>query len=146
MGGEEAGMSQEAYQITMKKGTKTRPSRAARKGIGRRDMDSEKVVVESFKIDAQGLDPIHAFWMNVGPGQGYVTLICYGNAWTAYFGAMGANTIQEFFRRADVGYLTSKLGGQFLKASKRHDNYLGKIILAVKASLPDSPKEPANAE
>ncbi len=37
---------------------------------------------------APALDTIHVFWLDVAPGAGYVTIICYGQAWTAYFGAV----------------------------------------------------------
>ena len=86
--------------------------------------------------DVNGLDPIHVFWVDGEPGRGYVTIICFGAAWTAYFGAMGGNTIRQFFARADTDYLVGKMGvGPHLKQSKRNDAYLAKIIDAVKAYL-----------
>ena len=87
-------------------------------------------------IGASALDPIHVFWMNVEPGQGYVTIICYGCAWTAYFGAMGERTIQAFFSQADVDYLVTKMGiNSALKQGKKYDAYLGRIVKAVKDAL-----------
>ncbi len=88
------------------------------------------------------LDPIEVFWHNMGPGRGSVTITCFGSAWTAYFGAMGDDrTIQQFFARADTGYLVTKLGiTPQLKQGKRHDAYLGRIIEAVKDSLRGIPQ------
>ena len=100
-------------------------------------MTAEPVAVDAVKIaDIKGIDPIHVFWMDDGPGRGYVTIICYGAAWTAYFGAMGDDTIREFVLRANVDYLVTKLGiGPHLKSTKRADKYLEKILNAVKEYL-----------
>ncbi len=92
--------------------------------------------VEAIQIDyAPGLDRICIFWANVEPGKGYVTIICYGSAWTAYFGAMGGRTIQEFFADADVDYLVTKMQSPMLKETKRWLAYLSRIVAAVKMSL-----------
>lgn len=92
------------------------------------------VPVECWKIaEGNGLDEIHVFWMDVATGKGYVTVICYGQAWTAYFGGMGGMTIREFFAGCDTGYLVTKMGiTPALKQSKKNDVYLGRIIDAVK--------------
>lgn len=84
--------------------------------------------------DVPGLDTIHVFWQNVEPGKGYVTIICYGSAWTAYFGGMSGKTIQQFFASVDVSYLVNKMGiTSTFKAGR--DAYLGKIIKAVQEAL-----------
>lgn len=79
------------------------------------------------------LDPIHVFWQNLQPGQGYCTILCYGLAWTVYFGAMNGKTIQEFFSDASTEYLVGKMSG--VKALKRDQEYIGRIIEAVKMYL-----------
>ena len=85
---------------------------------------------------APSLDPIQVFWRDAGESQGYVTITCYGSAWTAYFGGMCGDTIEQFFARADTGYLVTKLGiTPHLKATKRDHAYLARIIEAVKESL-----------
>lgn len=85
---------------------------------------------------AGALDSITVYWHNFSPGRGQVTLTCWGAAWTAYFGGMSGNTIQEFFAGADVGYLVNKLGfTQWLKSSKKHEDYLGRIVRAVQEEL-----------
>lgn len=93
-----------------------------------------RVETDCIRIDgAPALDPIHVYWTNVGVGQGYATIICYGCAWTVYFGGMGGQTIQEFFQHADTPYLLSKLGNA--KATKKDSLYLERIIVAIKAAL-----------
>ena len=95
-----------------------------------------RVPVEAVQITAEGFDRIHVFWMNVRPGQGYVTIICYGCAWTAYFGGMSGQTIEQFFAKADVPYLVNKMGcTPTLKQGQKQDAYLAKIIAAVQAHL-----------
>jgi hypothetical protein len=96
---------------------------------------SEKV--ETLYVpQGEELDPITVYWHNYEPGKGMVTIVCYASAWNCYFGAMSGRTIQEFFTEVDKHYLINKLGyTQWLKKSKNHDNYLGKIINAVKREL-----------
>lgn len=103
-------------------------------------MEVTPVQVDAVKItNAPGLDQIHAFWMDVGPGQGYVTIICYGKSWTAYFGGMrDGQNIRQFFDRADTEYLVCKMG----YGPKRDIQYLTKIINAVKESLVASREQP----
>lgn len=86
------------------------------------------------RIDTPGLDPIHVFWLDVALGAGYVTIICFGQAWTAYFGAMSGKTIREFFASCDVDYIVTAL-----KQGKREHAYLGRIIEAVRAALRETP-------
>lgn len=55
------------------------------------------------------LDPISVIAENFDEGQGKITITCYGKSWTAYWGAMGEQTISEFFRTADNQYLMGYL-------------------------------------
>lgn len=95
------------------------------------------VSVEAFEIPAKGsLDAIQVFWRDVGVGQGYVTIVCWGCAWACYFGGMGNCTIRQFFASAGTHYLTTKLGiTPHLKQRKADHAYLGRIIDAIKAEL-----------
>lgn len=83
-----------------------------------------------------GLDPIHVFWQNLDPGQGYCTILCYGSAWTVYFGGMGACTIQKFFADASTQYLVEKMVAERrVKFQKQAEGYLRRVIDAVKKYL-----------
>ena len=88
---------------------------------------------------ADGLDGIHVFFIDRESSVGYVTVICYGQAWTAFFGAMGGRTIREFFCEAGTDYLVNKMRRQ--KETKAELKYLSRIIDAVKAALIVSAKE-----
>lgn len=93
------------------------------------------------RIDTPGLDPIHVFWLDVAPSAGYVTIICFGQAWTAYFGAMNGKAIREFFADCDVNYMVTKMGiTPALKQGKREHAYLGRIIGAVRVALRETPE------
>lgn len=101
-------------------------------------MEIHNVAVEAVQIsDIRNLDPITVYWTNWEPGKGRVTIECYGCAWSSRFFGMGTeNNIQSFFLTADTEYLVNKLGyTQWLKPSKTHEKYLGRIIDAVKAAL-----------
>lgn len=82
------------------------------------------------------LDGIHVFWLDFAPGQGSVTITCWGQAWSAYFGGMGTGTIKDFFASCDTGYMVTKLGiTPMLKHSKRNDAYVGRIVDAVRSAV-----------
>lgn len=100
-------------------------------------LECTPVQVEAWTITyAPTLDRTHVFWLDVEPGKGYVTIICYGQAWTAYFNAMGDKTIKQFFAGCDTGYMVTKMGiTPYLKQTKAHHAYLGRIIDAVKDSI-----------
>lgn len=94
-------------------------------------------MTETLFIPAAGsLDSITVFWQNLGPQQGQVTIICWGCAWTAYFGGMPEETIQQFFAKAGTDYMINKLGcTQWLKQTKHHEKYLTRLCIAVKSAL-----------
>ena len=96
--------------------------------------------VESSIIDGvAGLDPITVFWEDVAPGKGNVTIHCYGEAWTAWFGGMGNRTIKQFFSEVGSDYMASKLhGAQFQKRTKAHEKYLTHIVKAIQVALIES--------
>ncbi len=101
-------------------------------------MKSGLLQIKAFQVtDHAGLDPITVFYQDFEPGKGQITITCYGEAWTAYWGAMGKGILQ-FFKMADQGYLVNRLlGAQFQKRTKGHETYLGRIVDAIKEELKD---------
>jgi len=76
-----------------------------------------------------------SYWEDFGDGKGRVTITCYGEAWTAYWPAMGT-MIREFFLCADDDYLANRLqGAQFQKHTQGHLSYLKRIVRAIKDQL-----------
>jgi hypothetical protein len=98
--------------------------------------------VESIEISGiPALDPISVYWEDYGDGRGRVTITCYGEAWTAYWGAMEKDTIKSFFSYVDVDYITNRLqGAQFQKHTVGHFTYLKRIVTAIKSALNEPPQ------
>ena len=73
------------------------------------EIETSKVI----KVKITGgdrLDPIHVFLEDIGKGAGRITIVCYGKAWSSYWGSMGEdNDIREFFISCNEQYLTEKL-------------------------------------
>lgn len=56
------------------------------------------------------LDPLHVFLEDFGPARGKITITCFDECWTNFWGAMGAGRdIRAFFCSCDVHYLAGKL-------------------------------------
>lgn len=98
------------------------------------------VQLEEIEWPGLALDPIRVYWDDVGPGQGHVTITCYGCAWTCYFNAMGVQTIRQFFAGSDIDYLAGALGhAQHLMQRRRDFVYLEEIVTAVHQHLRQVP-------
>lgn len=87
---------------------------------------------------AQALDPIRIITENHGPGRGLITITCAGKAWTSWWGAMGLESVEEFFCSCNTDYLADNLtpesyGRKDQMANAR--NYLERIIAAVQIAL-----------
>ncbi|QJI38265.1 hypothetical protein [Pseudomonas sp. ADAK13] len=55
---------------------------------------------------APNLDPITVFLEDLAPRKGKITVSCWGESWTAYWGGMWDGlTIGQFFCRLDEGYI-----------------------------------------
>jgi hypothetical protein len=60
--------------------------------------------------DLPRLDPIHAYMEDTAPGQGSLTVRCYGKSWTAFWNAMGPTTeVEKFVRSCDADYIVNSL-------------------------------------
>lgn len=55
------------------------------------------------------LDPITIYLEDLAPCKGKITIECYGKSWTSYWGAMGSETISQFFIEMDNHYLIKNL-------------------------------------
>jgi hypothetical protein len=70
-----------------------------------------KEMVQKLMVsDIKGLDPIAIYLEDQGPGCGKITITCYGQSWTSYWGAMGeGHTIATFISSCNNQYLANKL-------------------------------------
>ncbi|WAT06461.1 hypothetical protein O1V64_10945 [Rouxiella badensis] len=64
--------------------------------------------------ELQNLDPVEVIVDNIAEHKGKITISCYGKSWTAYWGGMGAETVQEFFNWCSNDYLIGCLAPQLL--------------------------------
>jgi hypothetical protein len=75
-------------------------------------MNIEKsVATKLFITGIQNLDPVQVFIDDVSAKQGRVTIVCFDQSWTYFWGSIGERTIAEFFSNCSVDYLAGKLGG-----------------------------------
>lgn len=99
------------------------------------------IPVESGKCEflvirgVDGLDPITVVFRDAGAERGELIITVWGKAWSAYWGAMGTNTVREFVETCGVDYITSKLIDHSRKNLKRDTDYLERIVRAIKISL-----------
>jgi hypothetical protein len=86
------------------------------------------------------LDPVTAFLEDFEPGRGQLTLVCWGRAWTHFWGAMGNDlTVAEFVGKASTGYIVGKLmlpcDVLLKRAERREEKWLTQIVEALKIEL-----------
>ncbi|QEG12201.1 hypothetical protein OMEGA_135 [Klebsiella phage vB_KaeM_KaOmega] len=67
----------------------------------------EKIRIEDIQ-DSHRLDPVEVIVENFEPGAGKITISCYGQVWTGFWGSMGG-TVEEFFQRVSNDYLIDKM-------------------------------------
>jgi len=83
---------------------------------------------------AQALDPMTVFLEDFEVSKGRITIICYGEVWTSFWGGMGGKSVALFFMDANREYLVDRLlNGQ--RSTKAKKVYLFRIVDAVKAGL-----------
>lgn len=89
-------------------------------------------MIEKITIPAsKGLDPVSAYFDDIGAGQGRIILVCWDMAYTAYWGAMGDRTVKQFFAECGVDYLMNNMHGRHYKRGAVDNQYLTRIVTAV---------------
>jgi hypothetical protein len=108
-------------------------------------MRIEQINARSIRIlELQGLDPITVVICNAGVGKGMLIIECYGRAWSAWWGAMDVDTVEQFVTDvATPDYITNCLvrGNRSVvtstKAQAVDDRYVERIVAAVQRALRD---------
>ena len=73
-------------------------------------MKIEKSQCEKLEISGiDGLDPITVFLEDFGPRKGQITIKCWNEVWSSYWGGMGDRNIAQFFCSCDHHYLAKNL-------------------------------------
>jgi hypothetical protein len=108
--------------------------------------DPQELRVYRFKPDA--LDPITVFVEQYRPGSSRMTVQCYAQAWSAYWGSHGHNPLEEFVCDCHAEYIADGLkwgtNGLILRRREK-DNYayLVRIVEAIQSHFRQSMKEAA---
>lgn len=99
-------------------------------------MRIEPIQVEALQIfDAPKLDPIQVILHSTGQGSGRMVIECWGNAWAAYWGAMGNSTLRQFVTSAEADYIANKMWPVKQRRTKADYAYLVRIVEAVQEAL-----------
>ena len=89
------------------------------------------------------LDPCIAYMRDYRVGQGELTLVCWGRAWSHYWGAMGNHDLRGFILSCSTGYLVGKLmlpyDVMLKRSEKREERWLTQIVEALKVQLKVQP-------
>lgn len=91
------------------------------------------------------LDPIIVYFEDENPGQGRMTIACYGDAWSAWWGSMGDRTVREFVAGTDPGYLSGAMC-QLRAANSMHRDYAWRVAARVISVLAAAPQPACEAK
>lgn len=69
----------------------------------------KSTVTKTYLTDLDRLDPVTVYTEDFSEGCGQITILCYGQAWTSYWGGMGDNKIISFFCGCDEHYIAKNL-------------------------------------
>jgi hypothetical protein len=96
------------------------------------------------RTEHQGeLDPCIAYIRDYRVGQGELTLVCWGRAWSHCWGALGNRDLRGFILSCSTGYLVGKLmlpyDVMLKRSEKREERWLTQIVEALKVQLKVQP-------
>lgn len=98
-------------------------------------MKVETTQTATYKItEVKALDLITVYCENFEPGKGKITVECYGQSWSAYWGGMSGMTVERFFCSCDDGYISGNFGMHTpsLDSHEKFGEYLKKEILKLR--------------
>lgn len=103
------------------------------------NINSHAIVV----ADVKGLDPIMVVFVDYANGSGRIVVQCYGEAWTAWWGAMGAHAgnVQAFIAAVEADYLANSLVGTRRNFTQGEHMYLERIAQVIIGALRKSNDE-----
>lgn len=86
-------------------------------------MKVEQTKVTKLRLtEIEGLDPVSVIIEDLGPRQGKVVIDCYGQAWSAYWGGIGDNSVAEFVNRCNNPYLIGYFAPSLRSTKPDYDN------------------------
>lgn len=98
--------------------------------------------VARYRIEsAPGLDPITVYVENHASGQGRMVVTCYASAWTAFWGAMGADTtLEQFVASCNPEYVADNMvwGTDTRKSNRKYADKVAAAVVAFFKSQSDA--------
>lgn len=94
-----------------------------------------------YRFHPAGLDPIAVYVEQYGPTASRMTVQCYEQAWTTYWGAHGDDGLESFVMDCNDTYVVDNLRwgtdrDKLLKQYRNHDrDYLVEIVKAIKSEF-----------
>jgi hypothetical protein len=99
-------------------------------------MTVEPASLDSFVISgAHALDPILVALQDFGGGKGRIVVECYGQAWSAYWGAMSGQSLRAFIVGAEPDYIANRMWPAKQRRAEADYAYLLRIVAAVQDAL-----------
>ena len=77
---------------------------------------TESTVTKLVIDQLEALDPITVIAEDLEPRKGKITVSCFGKSWTAYWGAMGDQSLAEFFCSCNADYIAGYFDPQLSSA------------------------------
>lgn len=98
------------------------------------------LTVRVHRFHPAGLDPVTVYAEQYRVGASRITVQCYAQAWTAYWGSHGDCPVEQFVATCDAEYVVGNLdwgnGGQRTKAAERGQRrYLTRIVQAIQGEF-----------
>ena len=93
-----------------------------------------------YRFHPENLDPIAVYIEEFSPTSSRMTVQCYAQAWTAYWGSHGERGVEAFVIGCNAEYLADNLtwgnNGRLTKKYEKHGlTYLRRIAKAIQAEF-----------
>jgi hypothetical protein len=88
------------------------------------------------RFQVPGLDPITVYVEEYAPGRSMITVQCYSQAWTTFWGSHGDGPVEDFITHVHADYVVMNLkqgqNGLMVKKQERYQiQYLMRIVKAM---------------
>jgi len=96
-----------------------------------------------YRFHPDGLDPIAVYVEQFGPEASRITVQCYAQAWTAYWGSHGEAGVEAFVAASNADYIADNLlwgrdeSAMLKQYRKSHRDYVIRIARAIQAEFAD---------
>ena len=95
-----------------------------------------------YRFHPYGLDPVAVYIEQYGPKSSRMTVQCYAQAWTGYWGSHGDEGLEAFLLSCDDDYISNGLewgtnGLRLKRTEKNQSEYLRRIVRAIQSHFAD---------